>query len=168
MSQMEDVREAIALTIHYGDEPVTFADLFDAYAEDEEIGALLVAAEVYRRAAISVAALINGHLTERLQAKKGTGRATISVGDIILWVGEGSREKCIDTAGFHAWLRGAATENPGIIEKVFNPNDARKGAIPPPVRDTFFEKQPTGKTELQQAPVQVLEDARAKKGLRTQ
>lgn len=61
--------------------------------------------------------------------------------------------------GFADWLG----KNPDIVAKLFNPNEVRFGALPPAVRDTFYEKQTYGKVEVKAASLEVLADAKRKK-----
>ena len=98
--------------------------------------------------------------------KEAIGQALLDVVDEpvevdgwLVWKGENRKEVCIDPEGFAEWL----SQHPELAGRLFNPNDARKGGLPPSVRDTFYEKQTYGRIEVQAAPLQVLEDAKRKR-----
>jgi hypothetical protein len=74
-------------------------------------------------------------------------------------------EKCVNTSGFLSWL----ADNPQMVHVVLNPNEVKKGSLPPAVRDTFFESGRTVKPHHERKPVsvpfEVIEDNRRKKEL---
>ena len=90
----------------------------------------------------------------------------VTVGDLRVFTKTGyTKETCIDTSGFLAWLEG----NPGHAVRVINPNNVKKGSLPEAVRETFFEKEIVVKPDSERVPaavpLQVLEDNKIKKEL---
>lgn len=155
MNALKLLREATQLAHHLKNEGgLTFDDLFPDMDNTDEIASLYLTADEWRKTASLVEKVIAARLEALLDGR------SVEVGGTLLWRGETKRERCIDSEGFWAWL---ATQDTTTVQKVFNENSARKGAIPPAVRDTFFEKQSTGKVELQQAPIEVIEDNKRKR-----
>lgn len=71
------------------------------------------------------------------------------------------KEPCIDEPGFFGWL----ADHPDQTARLFNPNYCRRGALPPAVRDTFFEKVEVPRLDVRPAavPVEVLETNRQRR-----
>lgn len=137
---------------------VTFLQLFDDMPTDA-VAELYLSAEEWRKTAAHLSQIIHARLATDLSDGKA-----IETGGMLLWYGEKpGYETCVDTSGFFAWLEG---EPFTMVERVFNPNTARKGALPEAVRSTFFEQPRSGKVEVQAVPVEVLQDARRKKELK--
>ena len=155
---MELVREATGHAFHLRGEEgaIDFANLFDDTWTTEDLAALYLMADEYRKAAAVVHRAVGEHLLPLLE--KG-----VTVGDTLVWRGEKTTERCVDPPGFWHWL--SVQDDPNLVEKVFNPDYARKGAIPPAARTTFFEKEKSGKVEVNAVPVQVLEDAKRRREL---
>lgn len=168
MTEFERIRSAIDHTLGLGAEDAPdFDELFEDVAadDDETLARLVVAVDEYRRVTNLIKTIIDNALEALLaerEADPDGAKRSIMVGETLVWRGESSTEKIIDTEGFWAWL---ASQDFEMVKRLFNPNSARKGSLPPAARSTFFDKTPTGKIELQRAPVQVLEDARQKKKL---
>lgn len=151
------VRAAVDLAFHLRPEGVEFDDLFEGDWPLEDLANLYLVADEYRKTAIEVHKMIGAHLEPRLEGE------SVDVNGTLVWRGETKREKCIDPDGFWKWL--STQDDWRLVRKVFNEDYSRKGALPPAVRDTFYEKQPTGKVEVQSVPVEVLEQAKQKKAL---
>lgn len=151
------VRKAVenAYYLASEDAELDFEYLFEGEWDLEDLAALFLIADDYRKTANRVHRLIGDYLEPLLENR------SVDVNGTLVWRGESKRERCIDPEAFWSWL--STHEDPEMVRKVFNPDYARKSPIPPAARDTFFEKQPTGKVEVQQAPVEVLEQARRKK-----
>lgn len=156
MTLTRDLLEAVETAFHLEGEGYTFDDLFTQDNRDT-LAELYLVAEGYRKTAANVAKLVEAKLEPLLDR-------SVEVAGTLIWRGEKKTERCIDADGFWSWL--SVQDDPELVRKVFNPNSARKGALPPAARDTFFEKQASGKVEVQSAPVEVLEDAKQKKKLR--
>lgn len=100
------------------------------------------------------------------KVKEAIGQALLAVVDEpvevdgwLVWKGENRKEVCVDPEGFGDWL----AQHPELAGRLFNPNAARVGALPPAVRDTFYEKQTYGKVEIKAASLEVLADAKRKR-----
>lgn len=140
-----------------------FEDLFPDFDGDTDaLASLWMWWDEYRLAAARVAQVINAELGRRLD------RGSVEVAGWRVFGTVRKDEKCVDTAGFHAWLRSEVADNPDLVERLFNPNDVRKGQLPPTVRDTFFEKveRHGAKREVVAAPVDQIEKAAMKRELR--
>lgn len=118
----------------------------------EELARLYIEAGAWATAAAKVKAAIGQALLDVVDEP-------VEVDGWLVWKGENRKEVCIDPEGFAEWL----SQHPELAARLFNPNDARKGVLPPVVRDTFYEKQTYGRIEVQAAPLQVLEDAKRKR-----
>lgn len=140
-----------------------FEDLFPDFDGDPvSLATLWMWWDEYRLAAARVAQVINAELGRRLD------RGSVEVAGWRVFGTVRKDEKCVDTAGFHGWLRSEVADNPDLVERLFNPNDVRKGQLPPTVRDTFFEKveRHGAKREVVAAPVDQIEKAAVKRELR--
>lgn len=144
---------------------ITVEDLdYIADFETEALAELWLACDEYKTTVNQVERLLNDELAERME-KEGS---SFTVGDWQIFRGyKSTSEKCIDSEGFLNWMILEAQEDPRLLHRLLNPNNVRKGSLPPAVRETFFEKSRPPKTEKQAvaAPVQVLEDNRKKKEL---
>lgn len=142
-----------------------FEDLFPDFDGDADaLAALWLWWDEYRLAAATVERLINAELGRRLD------RGSVEVAGWRVFGTVRKDEKCVDAAGFHGWLRSEVADNPDLVERLFNPNDVRKGQLPPTVRDTFFEKveRHGAKREVVAAPVDQIEKAAVKRELTEQ
>lgn len=152
----EMVAEVMVLSSEDAD--LTFADLYDVddFPTTEDVANLWLYADKYRQAANRLERIINTELASRLEG------GSVTVGGWLIFNGVRKDEKCIDTAGFHAWLR---TQDSDLVEKVFNPNTARVGQLPPAARETFFEKfvRENAKKEPIAVPEVKVEEARIKR-----
>jgi hypothetical protein len=151
MSELADWTRYVAHTARE-DGDVDLAQLTGEPFTTEELARLYVQAEAWATAAGKVKAAIG-------QALLGVVDKPVEVDGWLVWKGEKRKEVCVDPEGFAEWL----TQHPELAGRLFNPNDARKGGLPPAVRDTFYEKQTYGRVEVQSAPLQVIEDAKRKR-----
>lgn len=141
-----------AAHINREDGEITLDQLTGEEFTKEELARLYIEAEGFVTAANKVKGAI-------AQALMGVVDKPVTVDGWLVWKGENHKEVCIDTDGFADWLG----KNPDIVAKLFNPNEVRFGALPPAVRDTFYEKQTYGKVEVKAASLEVLADAKRKK-----
>lgn len=142
-----------------------FEDLFPDFDGDADaLAALWLWWDEYRLAAAQVAGIVNAELGRRLEG------GSVEVAGWRVFGTVRKDEKCVDAAGFHGWLRSEVADNPDLVERLFNPNDVRKGQLPPTVRDTFFEKveRHGAKREVVAAPVDQIEKAAVKRELTEQ
>lgn len=155
----EMVAEVMVLSSE--DAVLTFADLYDVddFPTTEDVANLWLYADKYRQAANRLERIINTELASRLEG------GSVTVGGWRIFNGQRKDEKCIDTAGFHAWLRTAVADTPDLVERLFNPNDTRVGQLPPTARSTFFEKfvRDNAKKEPIAVPEVKVEEARIKR-----
>ena len=151
MSDLADWTRYVAHTARE-DGDVDLAQLTGEPFTTEELARLYVQAEAWATAAGKVKAAIGQALLDVVDEP-------VEVDGWLVWKGENRKEVCIDPEGFAEWL----SQHPELAGRLFNPNDARKGGLPPAVRDTFYEKQTYGRIEVQAAPLQVLEDAKRKR-----
>jgi hypothetical protein len=155
MNHLELVREAHRLAHHIKAEgDLTFEDLFPDDTSPDDVAQLYSVADEWRKTAELVSKLVAAHLEPILVGK------SLEVGGILFWRGESRREVCVDADGFWRWVD---TLESSEIRKLFNENTARKGALPPAARETFYEKQSHGEVKLQSAPIEVIEQARQKR-----
>lgn len=157
------VTRLMALRTEEGE--LRFEDLFPNFEGDTEaLAALWLWWDEYRLAAARVAQVINTELGRRLEG------GSVEVAGWRVFGTVRKDEKCVDTAGFHAWLRSEVADNPDLVERLFNPDTVRKGQLPPSVRDTFFEKveRHGAKREVVAAPVDQIEKAAVKRELTEQ
>lgn len=141
-----------AAHVNREDGNLTFDQLTGEEFTTEELARLYVEAEAWATAAGKVKAAI-------AQALIAVVEEPVEVDGWLVWKGESKKEVCIDPEGFGEWLG----RNPTLVGRLFNPNVARMGALPPAVRDTFYEKQTYGRVEVQAAPLQVIEDAKRRR-----
>ncbi len=132
------------LRLEEGD--IRFADL-DVETDDVEgLADLWVLASAWKTAANRVEKIIGTELVRQLDG------GAVDVGDLRVFTRIGyTKETCIDTQGFLGWLEA----NPGHAVRVINPNNVKKGSLPPAVRDTFFEKERVVKPDSEPVPVAV-------------
>jgi hypothetical protein len=155
MNHLEAIREAHRLAHHIKAEgDLIFEDLFPDDTLPEDVAQLYMVADEWRRTADLVAKLVAARLEPILVNE------SLEVGGTLFWRGESKREVCIDADGFWQWV--STLEIDGI-RKLFNENSARKGALSPAARDSFYEKQTVGEVKLQQAPIEVIEMARQRR-----
>jgi hypothetical protein len=154
---MEQVRLAsnICFRIRGEEGEISFADLFpsDEFS-DEDVARLWLVAEEWRRAVETMARVVSNEWTQRWE-KSGS----IEVDGFLVTTKKGYvSEKCTDEEGFWTVLM----ERPEALPKYFNANQARKGSLPPEVRDTFFEKEtivkPDAVRQASAIPVEMLND----------
>lgn len=142
---------------------VTFEDLFGDFEGDTtDLAALWLWWDEYRLAAQTVEKAINAELTARL------GEGSVEVAGYRVFVSKGRKdEKCIDHAGFHAWLRSQIADNPDLVERLVNPDTVRKGQLHPTVRQTFFEefRRESAKREAIAVPSDRIEESRMRREL---
>lgn len=133
------------------EDPISTGDLADLWLDVSE----------WKTAANQLERIINDELSKRLEAED----KTYQVGEWVVFRGyRSTSEKCRDPEMFHDWLTDAGWE---MVRKLFNPNSARVGSLPPDVRERLFEKTrpPKAEREAVAAPAQVLEDARQRKSV---
>jgi hypothetical protein len=154
VNHLDLVREATRIAHHAKSEELLFDDLFPDDATTEDVANLYLAAEEWRKTADLVAKVVASRLEPLVRNR------AIETGGALIWYGETKKETCIDRDGFWKW---AATVETDQLRKVFNEGDARKGSLPPSVRDTFFEKTPDGRVRLQYAPIEAIELAKQRR-----
>ncbi len=124
---------------------INFDDL-DVETDLEGLADLWVLASAWKTAANRVEKIIGTELVRQLDG------GAVDVGDLRVFAKLGyTKETCIDTQGFLGWLEA----NPGHAVRVINPNNVKKGSLPPGVRDTFFEKERVVKPDSEPVPVAV-------------
>lgn len=137
----------------------TYNDLVGEDLELDQLADLWLSCTSWKAAANLVDKVIGEKLAGILSAES---RGVEVSGHFVMAISGTKWEKCIDPEGFWTVL----LRDPDRISRYFNPNDARKGSLPPEVRDTFFEKGETPKPEAAPRPaaipVQVLETRRNK------
>lgn len=138
--------------------PLTFTDLNLEDVDLDSLAVLWLGVTGWRTAASQVEKLLGDELGIRLAA---SGRS-VTVDGTLVYHGQLKSEPCIDEAGFFSWL----ASEPGLVAKVFNPNTARLGAVPPGARSTFFETVYKDEARLSAVPVEVLETAKQRRALR--
>lgn len=150
----EKVGLVMALSAEDGE--LRFTDLYPDPMTKEEVANLWLYADAYRLAAGKLERVINAELATRLEG------GSVTFGNWLIFLGVRKDEKCTDSAGFHAWLR---TQDPGMVERLYNPNDTRVGQLPPTARTTFFEKfqRESAKKEPIAVPSQKVEEARIRR-----
>lgn len=135
MSAASDI-VSLVMGLKREDGEIRYEDLFpDDDLTTQELAAGWMWWDEYRKAAATVERVINAELASRLG---DTGGVTVLGWRIYQTTRKD--EKCVDTAGFHAWLRSELGTDSDLAERLFNPNDVRVGQLPPVVRSTFFEK----------------------------
>jgi len=130
------------------DKTFSYNELSGDDLELQELAELWVTATEWATAARAVKDAIGEELVRVL----GDSSRNVTASGQLIWLGVSTKEECVDPEGFNAWLY----DNPAEIERVFNPNTARKGSLPPAVRDSFFEKVQYGEPKMQSVPVEVL------------
>lgn len=163
MSAATDI-VALVMGLKREDGEIRYEDLFpDDDLTTQELAAAWMWWDEYRKAAATVERVINTELAGRLGEKGG-----VSVLGWRIYQTIRKDEKCIDAAGFHAWVRSELATDPGVVERLFNANDARKGPLSGPVRDTFFEKveREGAKRELVAVESDRIEEAAVKRELK--
>jgi hypothetical protein len=147
VSLLDLIREACTMAWNLRSEgDLEFADLFDV-DDREELARLWMVADEWRLTAGVVAKLIADEFVR--------GKAVEVDGFLVVPSEYRTDEQCVDADGFFDWL----ADNPDQTPKLFNPTYARKGQLPPAVRDTFFEKSKKRRPEIvpQAIPVELLE-----------
>lgn len=151
---MSQITDWVGYAVHVNREDGTI-DLAQLTGEDftpEELARLYVEAGAWLTAAGKVKAAIGDALLAVVDKP-------LEVDGWLVWKGESRKEVCVDPEGFSAWLQGETQ----LVGKLFNPNSVRVGALPPAVRDTFYEKQTYGEVKMQAATLEVLADAKRKR-----
>jgi hypothetical protein len=137
------------------DPEVSFGVLVGEDLELEELAALWLSLTEHRLAAAAAEKAVGEELARRLAA----GSRGVEASGSWIYYGSSKREVCVDPVAFFDWL----AKHPELLAKTFNANTARKGSIPPAVRDTFFEKVDSIEPRLTSVPVEVLETNRIRK-----
>jgi hypothetical protein len=126
----------------------TYNELVPDDIGTQELAELWVTSQEWVTAARAVEAVV----ATELAARFSESHSNVEASGYLVWLGVRKVEECVDPVGFITWLE----ENPSEIGKAFNPNTARKGSLPPAVRDTFFEKRRVGEPRMQAVPVEML------------
>lgn len=159
MSAASDI-VTLVMGLRREDGEIRYDDLFpDDDLTTQELAAAWLWWDEYRLAAQTVERAINTELAGRLEA------GAVTVAGWLVFLGTKKAEKCIDTAGFHAWLRSELGIDSDLVERLFNPDQVRVGALPPTVRSTFFEKfeRENAKKEPIAVPEQKVAESRARR-----
>jgi hypothetical protein len=126
----------VAERVGYEGEPITPEDLdLDLIDDPQDALGMYRRAVMQRQAATAVEHAAGQRLAELL----GEGGAA-RYGDNIVRYHRGWRERCIDPAGFWDGVALLASAGELRARDLFNPNVAKKSAMPKALRDTFFDR----------------------------
>ena len=144
-----------ASKLHSRGEEAFFDDYFPDDLSDTELARLWLVADEWRKTVTDLVKLIADEWCKRGVWVEVDG---FRVGAKDSY----TRERCIDTEGFTAW----ALEHPSQLIAAVNPNNVRKGSLPPTVRETFFEKESVAKPDATPAaiPTDVLDKEQPQQG----
>ena len=140
---------------------LVYNDLVGEELSDEDVARLWLSIDSYQTSVNAAVKAVGDEWVRRYQAR---GNYAIELDGFLVTTKLGTtREVCVDTAGFNAWL----AQNPELVEAAFNPNSARMGSLPPAVRSTFFERTTSVKPDAVPYPVaiplEVIEENKARK-----
>lgn len=144
--------------------PLTYGELVGDELTDEEVARLHLNLDEYQTAVNAVVKAIGDEWVRRWKAR---GEKGLEVDGFWVATELGTKwEKCVDSFGLLDWL----SKNPQMVHVVLNPNEVKKGSLPPAVRSTFYEQGRTVKPHHERKPVsvpfEVIEDNRKKKELK--
>lgn len=162
-SAVQIVDRAIRLRMESKQEAPTYDLLVGEGLSDEQVARAWLSLGEYSTAVAAAVKALGDEWVRRYQAR---GEKPIEVdGHLVLTKTGRPVETCIDSPGFLAWLEA----NPQMVHMILNPNEVKKGSLPPAVRSTFFERRDVVKPEDQPKPsaipLEILEQNRAKKEL---
>lgn len=125
---------------------VTFGELNLDDTDPKALAETWLTLKEWATAATQAASLVEAELVKFLPG------APVEAFDQFVYYGQSTRETCIDPVAFHDWL----ANHPEELNRAYNPNTARKGSLPPAVRETFFEKEKVGEAKVQSVPLEML------------
>lgn len=96
----------------------------------------LIAATSALRQLVAAATAVRKVIDHQIAANLGLGGGA-RYGDTVFVFGRTMKETAIDSEAFLDYLEA----NPGVMRRVVNPNYVKKGSLPQPVRETFFDRQ---------------------------
>ena len=118
-------------------EPLEFDDLFPDMS-DEDAARLWLVIDEWSKTVSMVRSIVGDEWVSRCDSRGGG----LTIDGFYVGSKKGyTAETCVDADGFLNWLVIASQTDTGLLRRVLNPNQVRKGSLPPAVRETFFEKE---------------------------